>query len=243
MFDKCRICFATLVLMLATVPAYAQVTIYAYDIPGLYQEDGGGVYDTIVEQLVSSAGMGQLKILPGIRAEKEFARCQNCCISPANTNPAFYDFDDDVIATDPMNVAEIYIFSRRNNPPIVDIDALQGKRVGVRRGMMTSLQSVLDRGDFRLQPVNSIEQNVDKLDKGRIDAFIDFVPDVYLAASALGIDPHPHTKGTPLERHPDSLVCRAVSDQFLTTFNDGLQAMKDSGKLAEILGDSMVDHE
>ena len=232
---------ACLFLTAVSLPSLAQVTIYAYDISGLYQLDGGGAYDSIVKELVLDKDLGELKVLPGFRAEQEFANCRNCCITPANTNPAFYDFGSDVFATDPMNVAEIYIFSQRGSDPIVTVDQIAGKRVGIRRSMATSLKSVLDRGDFKLQPVDTIEQNVAKLDRGRIHAFIDFVPDVYLAAGEIGIEPHPHAKGKPLERHPDSLACRNVSPTFLKTFNDGLRAMKDEGELQLILGESLIE--
>ncbi len=137
-------------LSLATMSAVsmAQVTIYAYDIPGLYQDDSGGVYDHIVNKLVAQSGEAKLEVLPGLRAEKKFASCMNCCITPANTNPKFYDFGPDVVATDPMNVAEIYIFSKAGTPAIKSTDALEGKRVGIRQGMATSLQSVLTDAKF-----------------------------------------------------------------------------------------------
>jgi len=230
-----------LALITAVPISYADVTIYAYDIPGLYQQDGGGVYDKIVGQLVVDEGVGSIKVLPGIRAEKLFANCKNCCISPANTNPAFYDFESDVHATDPVNNAEIYIFSKRGAPPIDNVEDLAGKRVGIRRGMATSLSSVIDDAGFKTQGVDTIKQNMEKLDKGRIYAFIDFVPDVYLAAGDLGVEAHPHAKGQPLERHPDSLACRGVSTEFMTRFNDGLKDMRENGQLLKILGDSIIE--
>ncbi|MFK8083600.1 MAG: substrate-binding periplasmic protein [Granulosicoccus sp.] len=238
----------TVLLVSSQLPAFplaplsfAGVTFFAYDIPGLYQKDGGGVYDKIVSKLIVDEGTGKLKVLPGIRAENSFANCQNCCITPANTNPAFYDFGSDVVATEPMNNAEIYIFSKRGAPPIDNVDDLAGKRVGIREGMATSLSSVLDGADFKVQGVRSIEQNMQKLDKGRIKAYIDFVPDVYLVANDLGVEAHPHSKGKPLQRHPDSLACKGVSPEFITDFNRKLSSMRDNGELLEILGDSIID--
>lgn len=231
--------FGALLAMMSSL-SFAQVTVYAYEIPGLYQEDSNGVYDQIVTQLIVEEGHADLQVLPGITAEKQFRRCTNCCITPANLNPQFYRFPKEVVATDPMNVAEIYIFTKHGSTPIGDIDKIEGMRVGVRRSMITSLQSVLRSGSFRMHPADTITQLLSELDEGTIQAYIDFVPDVYAVANDLGIEPPSHTKGMPLDRHPDALACKGVSADFIQGFNSGLQKMQDNGQLKQILGDSQI---
>lgn len=216
----------------------AEVTIIGTDIPGLHQQDGKGVYDVIVNQTLVSKGLGALKVLPPARAEAEFKSCQNCCFSPANKNPEFYDFGGDVSVSEPMNVAKVYIFSAPGKRPFSSYADLKGKKVGVRRGMIYG--NSFDAANLKASEANSLEQNIKKLETGRIDAMVAYVPDAYLALSGMGKGEFPHTKDQPTAIHNDALVCRGVPAGFLDQFNQNLKALSSSGKLNSILGDSYV---
>ena len=41
--------------------------------------------------------------------------------------------------------------------------------------------------------------------------------------------------------HPDAMVCKNVSGDFIKTFNDGVKALGNSGRLKAILGDGYVE--
>lgn len=216
----------------------AEVVIIGTDIPGLHQKDGKGVYDIIVNDTLVSKGLATLKVLPPARAEAEFTSCQNCCFSPANKNPDFYSYGGDVTESLPMNVAKVYIFSAPGKNAFSSYSDLKGKKVGVRRGM--NYGNSFGSAKLKASEANSLEQNIKKLETGRIEAMVAYVPDAYLALKDMGKDEFPHKKDKPTAVHNDALVCRGVPAGFLDKFNTNLKALTSSGKLKSILGDSYV---
>jgi hypothetical protein len=203
--------------------ATAQVTIYGISIPGLHQKNGKGKYDIIINKTVIKTGQAILKIAPPARAENNFKICTNCCFSPANKNPEFYDFGSGYVQTEPMATAKIYIWTKRGSQPISNLEDLKGKKVGIRRGMPYG--KTFENSGLNTQDVNNIEQNIIKLEKGRIDAFIAYVPDAYNIFKDIGMVPLPHDKNNPIAIHEDSLVCKGVSSQFIKDFNRMLKSL------------------
>jgi hypothetical protein len=201
--------------------ANAQVLIIGLDIPGLHQKDGNGDYDKIINQKLVKSGKATLKVLPPARAESNFMKCNNCCFSPANQNPEFYDFGKEYIQTKPMGIAKIYIWTKRGSKAIDNLNDLKGKKVGIRHGMPYG--KTFDSLGLKTEPVKTIKSNILKLEKGRLDAFIAYVPDAYTIFDELGMDPLPHAKNKPMAVHEDSLVCKGVSDQFVQGFNNSLK--------------------
>ncbi|KPA11488.1 Extracellular solute-binding protein, family 3 [Candidatus Magnetomorum sp. HK-1] len=217
---------------------FAEVIIYGIEIPGLHQKDGKGVYDLILKETVVKAKLATLKIYPPARAEKTFADCQNCCFSPANKNPEFYEFGDDIVQTDPMNFAKIYIFVNQGQPPIYRLEDLRDKKVGIRHGMPYGKS--FEKAKLKTDIVTKLELNIKKVQKGHIDAFIAYIPDAYKAFRTLGISPYPYDISNPIAIHPDRLVCRGVEPEFITKFNELLKQLRTSGRLRDILGDNYV---
>ena len=198
-----------------------------------------GVYDQIFMETVVKAKLAKIKILPPFRAEKMFADCQNCCFSPANKDPEFYDFGDDILKSDPMNTAKIYIFVNQGQPSINRLEDLRGKKVGIRRGMPYGKK--FEKIQLKTELVTKLEQNINMIRSGRIDAFVAYVPDAYIAFRDLGISPpFPHDISNPIGIHPDCLVCRGVEPDFIAKFNELMKELRASGRLRDILGDNYV---
>lgn len=218
---------------------WAEVTIYGAGIPGLYQKDGKGVYDTVVNKTLVEKGLAKLKVLPPARADSEFSNCQNCCFGPANKNPEFYSFGADVLETEAMNTALVYIFSAPGKPTYSTYGELKGKKVGTRRGMIYG--NSFEAAGLTVKVGNKLEQNIKMLESGRLDAMVAYVPDVYLVLAAMGKDTLPHLKTSPVAVHKDNLVCRGVKQEFIDQFNQNLSALSQSGELKNILGDSYVE--
>ncbi len=203
------VCFST--------TAFAQTTIYAIDIPGLHEKGGQGIYDKIINKALVAPGKASLQVLPPARVEKNFANCNNCCWSPANLNTEFYDFGSDVVETEAMGVAKIYIFSAPGKPAYASLDELQGKRVGIRNGMPYGKS--FDAANLDAQSTSVISANISKLENDRIDAMVAYVPDAYDAFESLGKAPFPHDKDKPVAVHPDAMVCRGAPADLVETFN------------------------
>lgn len=210
----------SLLLLLAASWAKAEVSIISMDIPGLHQSDGQGEYDQIISSSVVASGMASLKIVPPARAEVSFSKCTNCCLSPANKNPEFYDYGDDTVMTKPMATAMVLVFTAAGSEPVTSLEQLKGKRVGIRRGMVYG--STVDNAGLKTNETNTISANIKKLNAGRLDAFIAYSPDVYTAFEEMGMEPLPHAKENPIAVHPDALVCKGVSNEFIEAFNNAL---------------------
>ena len=199
----------------------ALVKIYALNIPGFHQTDHKGIYDLKIEESLVRSGYAQLIVFPPERAELAFKDCHSCCYSPANNQTEFYDFEDLVVASDPMGSAKAYIFTAEGMPALKSIADLSGKKVGIRQGMHYGKRLTMSAIDFHR--VTTIEMNIKKLTAGRIDAFIAYAPDVYQTFKSLELAPFPHNKAAPIAIHQDGIVCRGVRDDFMQMFNLSLK--------------------
>jgi len=208
-------------MALFSATVQSEVSVFALDIPGLHQKDGGGEYDKIINKAVVQSGKAKVVVLPPARAEAEFDKCTNCCLSPANKNPDFYEYGDDVVATKAMSVAKVFIFTGKGKAIINDLKGLAGKSVGARNGMPYGKK--FDASGISPKLVSDIKTNIKKIDSGRIDAFIAYYPDAYTVFEELGIDPYPHDVEQPVAVHPDSLLCRGTSDEFIKVFNASVE--------------------
>jgi len=106
------------VFILCSQVAYAETTIYGISIPGLHEKNKSGVYDKIIDEKLLKPGLANLKILPPKKAEDSFSKCKDCCFSPANLSEEFYDFGNDVVKTNPMGIAKIFIFTSKGKKTI-----------------------------------------------------------------------------------------------------------------------------
>ena len=216
----------------------AKVKVIGIEILGLHQQDFQGSYDRIINQIVGQDI--ELKVLSPKRAKNAFNKCQNCCLTPANKDPEFYEYGDDVIQTDPMNTAKIYIFVNTGNPPLTTLEELKGMKVGIRRGMPYGKS--VESSNLNFNVVNRLKQNITLLEMGRVSAIIAYVPDLYQVLGELNRKPFPHDKTHPLAIHPDSLICRSVSPKFMLQFNNGLKEMIKKKQLKSILGSTYIAH-
>lgn len=199
-------------------PRFKLITI---DIAGLHVLDGTGRYDKILNAAISSSGLPiEPQLVPPTRALRDFGLCKNCCLSPINLNPEFYDFSD-AIESLPMHTAKIVIFTKPGTPVMSQLASLRSLRVGAPLGVphgTTIEQSGII--DVRFATVHG---NIQYLQRGRIDAFIAYIPDAYTAFADLGLEPFPHNAQQPLAVHNDSVVCRGqTGEKFIAVLNNHL---------------------
>jgi len=226
-------------ILFLSLSCTAEISILSFEIPGLHQKDGEGSYDKIIKALIYPEEEINILLVPPARAKSQFAQCLNCCLSPSNKNPDFYDYGDDVVETLPMNLAKVYIFTRRFTKEIRNgIEGLKGKVVGVRRGMPYGKRFY--SANLNLDTVSTLSQNFAKLDRERVDAVVAYVPDAYVFFDEMDMRGYPHAIDYPISIHPDAMVCRGVSEDFLKAFNYHMKYYQSSGKLKKILGKSYV---
>jgi hypothetical protein len=235
---RVRTMVAALILTCGSAVANAQQNeIVAVAIDGLHQSDGNGLYDQIIATAAQNGADVSVKALPPNRAFALFESGKAPCITPANKNPAFYDFPFETVQSTPMFVAKVYIFTPDGTAPVSDLKALQGQKVGIRTGMPYG-QDVEGAG-LNFVDAPTIESNIKKLQAGRIDSFIAYYPDVYTAFDQLGMAPLPHAVDAPVATHEDSILCRTDmgGEGIVASFNKALDAMSADGSLAKLLGE------
>lgn len=230
---KAVLYFVLLSCFAAASYAQAETRIIGIEIPGLHEKSGNGVYDKIITKAVVEKNKGKLTVDPPARAENTFSKCTDCCFTPANDNPEFYDFGSDIVKTNPMSTAKIYIFTAKGKPALSSISDLAGKKVGIRLGMPYGKS--FDGAGLKTDAARTIEANIKKLNAGRLDAFVAYVPDAYVAFEKMNMEPLPHDKANPIAVHEDCLVCRGVPADFVDNFNKALSEMEKSGELDKIL--------
>lgn len=232
-------CLLRLSLLFFLSAAAHGTDIYMTDIEGLHQKDEQGVYDQILKQALSKVtAPATLHLNAPDESASNFESCSNCCHSPANNSPSFYDWEGDVIELTAMNYAKVYIFSAPGKPAFSSFEQLNGKRVGARDGM--DYGKDVSASGVPLIPADSITSNIKKLDAGELDAFIAFVPDAYLAFNSLNIKPYPHSERTPMAIHIDRVICRGAPKEFTNALDGAMKELRKNGTMRRILGDTFV---
>lgn len=213
--------------------------IYMTNIEGLHQKDEQGVYDQILKQALSKVtAPATLHLNEPEESTSNFETCSNCCHSPANNSPSFYNWEGEVIELSAMNYAKVYIFSAPGKPAFSSFEQLKGKKVGARDGM--DYGKDVSASGIPLIPADSITDNIKKVDSGELDAFIAYVPDAYLAFSSLGLKPYAHSERTPMAIHIDRVICRGAPREFTEALDKAMKDLRKNGTLRRILGDTFV---
>ncbi|MFY2509168.1 hypothetical protein ACN3E9_12970 [Vibrio pectenicida] len=207
--------FSLIILFLAF---HAQsVEVFTTMVQGLHEKKGGGAYD----KMINTVNGTSLTPLPTARAVMVFNGSQGC-LSPANKDPNFYsDYANDAfIESKPMGEARVYIFTSPNKEAISELSKLQGKKVGARIGF--DYGKNVESSGVKLIRTKEIQQKINKLLAGRIDAIIDFTPDMLIAFEVLKMDPLPYVTGAPLDIHEDRVLCKNTPDneRFIQQLNN-----------------------
>lgn len=160
------------------------------------------------------------------------------CNPPGNDTKDFYDFGEEVLATEAINTARIYIFSPPGVKPYSSLTELKGKVIGIRFGMPYG--APFEKMNLEVLQVSELQEHISLMKLGHIDAFIAYAPDVYDMFRKLKIEPYPHNKEQPYEIHPDSMMCRSVSNEFMSNYNQKIRTMRETGELQKILGEKYL---
>lgn len=231
--------FLTLGLLAGAACVQAAPKLGAYAIEGVFEPAKTGVYDKVLTQLSKQSGLAlDYAVLAPGRAEEDFKQHKLDCVIPLDSR--YWSGAGNFINTQPLNVAKIYLFSRPTEGPYTSLEQLKGKRIGARRGMPYGPKYASSGVESEL--VNEDDQNVQKLNAKRIDAFLAYVPDMWQWASDKK-QPLPHyDQAHPFDTHADAFLCHDTADTraFLKVFDAAVVKMRASGELQKLLGSSYV---
>lgn len=201
------------------------LVIYTLEIDGVHQKDNGGAYDFVIQKVIQQTKLAiQIENTAPARAFRNFENCYRCCISPANIDTEFYDFEG-VQQTKSLGSAKIVVFTKPGTPIISSLAELKGLNVSARYGM--PLGRSIENSDLPLLRPNSIESSIKMLQRGRVDAFLAYVPDAYEIFKRLNLTPFPHNAENPLFWHEDRIVCKGENiSEFIKEINNYLAQNK-----------------
>jgi len=193
--------FMCLQVNTASATSTQKIAILGYDIPKLLEKNRTGEYDKILMAAFKKVSVDlTYKIVPPARADLSFDKHKVDCIIPYDKS---FHKNPDTVNSLPLNIAKAYIYTDFNTLPIHNISDLSQKTVGARNGMLYGKD--FDQINASVQYVERIEQNIDKLLSGRIDAFVAWSPDSDKAFKLKGISPL--TRGKAFMEHKDSMLC------------------------------------
>jgi len=235
-------------LGLATCVHATEVTIAAIDIPGLLEPGQNGAYDRILARVAELTGeKWQLNYLPAKRANAALTAEGSCAIpyDLHHFNEGGTDSKGPLIASAPINVAKVYLFSAPDSTPLGEIPDKPHFIVGVRRGLPygQDVDHLIASHQERFLFANSEDSNVRMLLSGGIGAMLAFLPDInnyyqlHPGTPALVYD-----KQRPIVVYKDSVVCPSTPEnlRLIDQINNGLTQMRSSGELKKILGQNYI---
>jgi ABC-type amino acid transport substrate-binding protein len=233
-------CLAAFILMImASVPAaQAAPKIVALAIPGVFEADKSGDYDKVLAKVAANGVTVDYSVIAPGRAEADFKERKFACTMPIDVR--FWPGKEKLVNSEPMNVVKIFLFSRTGEGPYTSLDQLKGKLIGARRGIPYGPK--LAASGMTPELVNEDDQNVQKLQAKRIDAFLAYVPDMWFWAKDKKQPLPNHDKDHPVDIHRDALLCHDTPENraYIKAFDAEVVKLRASGELQKILGPSFV---
>lgn len=216
------------------------IQIVGYEIPGIIERNKKGHYDKVIQKVFEDEKLNVVyTVRPTARANAEFEAKKVDCIFPIDKT--FYTSNLQLVNSEPINNAKVYIYSREGEGPWHSAEQIKGKRIGFKLGV--PLGPKWESSGLKGVGVVHDEQNVDKLNNHRIDAFLAFVPDMtdLLLEKKIKIPSFDQTH--PFDIHHDALLCydNDKTKLFLQQFNQSILKLKKNGELKKLLDHSYVE--
>jgi len=163
--------FAALLLVGCSQWATAQIPVAGFPIPGHIESPTKGHFVELTLAIAKEANLDiDIQITPPPRAIESFMQGKSTVLFPALD--VFFSPEQPIVRTKgSFNCKEDFVFTKKGRPAYHTLDELKGKRVGLTQGY-PYVKAVVARKDIGFEMALSDEANVEKLMKGRIEAFV-----------------------------------------------------------------------
>ncbi len=237
-----KIFLAALLCFMHAGPCLAEeeVHVVAGIFMGIIQEDGQGPYQIILRQAAARADIQITEtVYPLKRAIRAFSDRKALAIYGMTDAVIKNTGDDGIITSYPLGVYKLYIFSRKEDPPISSYAQLKGKRLGGVIGYEEYYREIL-KHNIQIDYLAAEKSQFEKLERGRIDAIIGFMPDWISHLSLLSYDP-----GFPVHIGYDYMTVwdTPAGRSFVNRISPALQSMHADGTLKKILAERYMEFE
>jgi polar amino acid transport system substrate-binding protein len=162
---------ASLVLAGLCQCAAAQITVAGFPIPGHIESPTKGHFVELTLAIAKEAGLAiDIQIAPPPRAIESFMQGKSKVLFPSLD--VFFASGHAMVRTSgSFNCKEDFVFTKKGQQAYKALDELKGKHVGLTQGY-PYVPEVLERKDIGYETAQTDEANVEKLMKGRLDAFV-----------------------------------------------------------------------
>ncbi len=232
---------AVLLCLSLPYPAMAQeVRVSAGIFLGIINKDGKGPYQLILKEAAKRANISiSEEVYPLKRAVRMFARKKFLAIY-GMTDAVIEEIGDDKIITSyPLGVYKLFIFTGKRETPVSSYEQLKGKSIGGVSGYEAYYQELVNN-NIRIDYLANEENQIKKLEAGRIDAIIGFMPDWIPFLNKLSYDP-----GFPIHLGYDYMTVWNTPEgkSFVDKISPVLRDMNSDGTLKKILGGRYMNFE
>ena len=164
-------CVMGILLMGCAYGGYAQIPVAGFPIPGHIESPTKGHFVELTLAIAKEAKLDiDIQISPPPRAIESFMQGKSRVLFPSLD--IFFAPGQPIVRTKgSFNCKEDFVFTKKGQPAYKTLDELKGKHVGLTQGY-PYVKEVLERKDIVFETALSDEANVEKLMKGRLDAFI-----------------------------------------------------------------------
>lgn len=151
--------------------AWAQITVAGFPIPGHIESPTKGHFVELTLAIAKEAKLDiDIQISPPPRAIESFMQGKSQVLFPSLD--IFFAPGQPIVRTKgSFNCKEDFVFTKKGSPAYHTLDDLKGKRVGLTQGY-PYVKEVVSRKDIGFETALTDEANVEKLMKGRLDAFV-----------------------------------------------------------------------
>ena len=177
---RSRICLVVFAAFSAITLTWAQtqkpeksatIIFAGFPIPGHIESATKGHFVELTLAIAAEAGIPiDIQISPPPRAIESFMQGKSHALFPSLD--VYFPADHPIVRTKgSFNCKEDFVFTKKGSPAYKTLDALEGKHVGITLGY-PYVKEVTSRKGIAFESAISDEANVEKLMKGRLDAFI-----------------------------------------------------------------------
>ena len=151
--------------------AVAQIAVAGFPIPGHIESPTKGHFVDLTLAIAKEAALDiDIQISPPPRAIESFMQGKTLVLFPALD--VFFAPEQTIVRTrGSFNCKEDFVFTKKGKPFYRTLNELKGKPVGLTQGY-PYVKEVVERKDIGFETALSDEANVEKLMKGRLDAFV-----------------------------------------------------------------------
>jgi len=225
--------------VVSTMPLFAQeVNIAAGAFPGLINQEGIGAYQQVLNHAAKRSDIKLTETFyPIKRAVNVFKHKQVLAIYGMIDSVKDEINRNEIITTYPIGIFKLYIFTKKDQPPISSYEQLKGKSIGGIRGYESSYQPLIEK-NINIYYISNEASQLARLKSGRVDAILGFLPDWTPYLEQLNYD-----KGFLIEFGYDYIVAwnTPLGRAFVNKISPTLQQMKIDGTLKKILAERYID--